>query len=82
MNTVQECSCCLAEDICKYKEIYQAGVDNVLRAVIPTGRSIDDLGNSFYVLKDCPHIEVSIKCPHVISIQSPIHRGITTEDGE
>lgn len=66
MNISQKCNCCQAEDICKYKEIYQAGVKAVLGAIVPIGRSIDDRGESFYILKDCPHIEVSIKCPHMI----------------
>lgn len=73
MNISQKCNCCMAEDICKFKEIYKAGVEAVLDATIQTGQCIDNRGNSYWRLRECPHIEVSIRCPHMIS--KPLTRG-------
>ena len=50
MNISAKCNCCVCEPVCKYKEIYKHGVENI-----------------FWKLKDCPHIEVSIKCPHMVT---------------
>lgn len=61
MNTSVKCNCCAAEKVCKFKEIYERGVESVLGAIIMNGD-----GPSFWWLKDCPHIEVSIRCPHII----------------
>lgn len=60
MNTIAKCNCCVCESVCKYKFIYQNGVESILNT------SIYKEDNSFYKLKDCPHIEVSIKCPHMV----------------
>lgn len=62
MNLSQKCNCCLCEPVCKYKEIYQNGVEAVLNTTINAGETHGT--HSFWRLKDCPHIEVSIKCPH------------------
>jgi|GEM_PF-1597532 len=61
MNISAKCNCCVAEPVCKYKEIYQNGVKSILETKINT------LCGSFWELKNCPHIEVSIKCPYMIT---------------
>lgn len=62
MNLSAKCNCCVCEPVCKYKEVYQKGVEAILNASVP---STDNGG--FWKVKDCPHIEVSIKCPHMIT---------------
>ena len=63
MNSSQKCNCCLCEQVCKYKEIYLNGIKQILNVTI----SAEDEKGSFWKLKDCPHIEVSIKCPHIVA---------------
>lgn len=60
MNLIAKCNCCVCEAVCKYKYIYQNGIESILNT------SIYKEDGSFFKLKDCPHIEVSIKCPHMI----------------
>lgn len=62
MNLISKCNCCLCEPVCKYKSVYQKGIDAILNTTIP-----GDTNNSFWRLKDCPHIEVTIKCPHMVT---------------
>lgn len=63
MNLSAKCNCCVCEPVCKYKDVYQNGIDSILNAIIPVGQG----KNGFWRLKDCPHIEVSIKCPHMVT---------------
>lgn len=60
MNLSAKCNCCVCEAVCKYKHIYQNGVESILNT------TIQGIGDGFWKLRDCPHIEVSIKCPHMI----------------
>lgn len=64
MNISTKCNCCACEEVCKYKELYKKGVDAILNATI----SYEETNSSFNVIhvKDCQHIEVSIRCPHII----------------
>lgn len=62
MNLSQKCNCCVCEPVCKWKEIYKNGVEAILNTTIPA-----ESANSFWKMKDCPHIEVSIKCPHMVT---------------
>lgn len=41
--------------------MYQAGAETILNTII------DDKNGGFFILKDYPHIEVSIKCPHMVT---------------
>ena len=61
MNLSAKCNCCVCEPVCKYKEVYQKGVETILNATITNEKDV-----GFWKVKDCPHIEVSIKCPHMI----------------
>ena len=62
MNISQKCNCCVCEPVCKWKEIYQNGVQSILDVMITADRE-----GGFWKLRDCPHIEVSIKCPHMVT---------------
>lgn len=66
MNLSTKCNCCVCEPVCKYKDVYEKGVEAILNATIATGESANGTF-SFWKVKDCPHIEVSIKCPHMIT---------------
>lgn len=68
MNISQKCNCCVCEPVCKWKEVYKSGVRAILETSIPNG------DHSFWTLKDCPHIEISIKCPHMITQSQTIYR--------
>lgn len=61
MNLSANCNCCVCEGVCKYKYVYQNGIETILKT------RIENLNGGFYILKDCPHIEVSIKCPHMVT---------------
>lgn len=61
MNISTKCNCCVSEKVCKYKSLYEQGVKAILETVIPSD------GDGFWKLKECPHIEVSIKCPHMVT---------------
>ena len=63
MNLSAKCNCCVCEPVCKYKDVYQKGIESILNVAVPTGKG----ENGFWLVKDCPHIEVSIKCPHMIT---------------
>lgn len=65
MNTSTKCNCCACEEVCKYKELYKKGVDAILNATISYGETNDT--HNVTIVKDCQHIEVSIRCPHIIS---------------
>ena len=65
MNLSAKCNCCVCEPVCKYKEVYQNGIEAILNAIVPSKRRDDNDG--FWKVKDCPHSEVSIKCPHMIA---------------
>lgn len=61
MNLSAKCNCCVCEPVCKYKDIYVKGIEAILNASIPSDNG------GFWRVKDCPHIEVSIKCPHMVT---------------
>ena len=61
MNLATKCNCCACNAVCKYKEIYQNGVESILKTTIQSN------GDGFWKLRDCPHIEVSIRCPHMVA---------------
>ena len=73
MNLSAKCNCCVCESVCKYKEVYQNGIEAILNATISDKR--EDGNDSFWKVKDCPHIEVSIKCPHMITESITIRKG-------
>ena len=58
---VEKCNDCVCNQVCKYKEVYQNGVQSILDVIITADRE-----GGFWKLRDCPHIEVSIKCPHMV----------------
>ena len=66
MNASAKCNCCVCEPVCKYKDVYQNGIEAIMNAIIHTGET-ENNGFTFWYVKDCPHIEVSIKCPHMIA---------------
>ena len=65
MNISQKCNCCVCEPVCKWKEVYQNGIQAILNATIPSDKR--NGSQIYWILKDCPHIEVSIKCPHMVT---------------
>ena len=65
MNLSAKCNCCVCEPVCKYKEVYQNGIETILNATVSNKIEDDNVG--FWKVKDCPHIEVSIKCPHMVT---------------
>lgn len=65
MNLSAKCNCCVCEPVCKYKEVYQNAIEAILNATVPD--KIENANASFWKVKDCPHIEVSIKCPHMVT---------------
>ena len=73
MNLSTKCNCCVCEPVCKYKEVYQNGIEAILNTTI----AADEM--SFWKLRDCPHIEVSIKCPHMVTKDMPIRKGYGQE---
>lgn len=73
MNLSAKCNCCVCEPVCKYKDVYEKGVEAILNATISTGESANGTF-SFCKVKDSPHIEVSIKCPHMITKGGAIAR--------
>ena len=70
MNLSTKCNCCVCEPVCKYKEIYQNGVQSILNTIITA-----DKHGAFWKLQDCPHIEVNIRCPHMIPKGGIIQKG-------
>ena len=69
MTLSTKCNCCVCEPVCKYKEVYQNGIEAILNATV----SYDN--DSFCKVRDCPDIEVSIKCPHMITNNGTIRKG-------
>ena len=65
MNTAAKCECCVCEPVCKYKDTYLAGIEAIMGAQIQLGEA--ENGFTFWEVKNCPHIEVSIKCPHMVA---------------
>ena len=73
MNLSAKCSCCVCEPVCKYKEVYQNGIEAILNATVPNKR---EEGNVVpWTVKDCSHIEVSIKRLHMITNSGTIRKG-------
>ena len=70
MNLSAKCNCCVCEPVCKYKEVYQNGVQSILNMII----TADEQG-AFWKMRECPHIEVSIRCPHMIPKGGMIQKG-------
>ena len=70
MNLSAKCNCCVCEPVCKYKEVYQNGVQSILNMII----TADEQG-AFWKMRECPHIEVSIRCPHMIPKGGIIQKG-------
>lgn len=68
MNLSAKCNCCVCEPVCKYKEVYQNGIEAILNATVS-----DKAG--FWKVRDCPHIKVSIKCPHMITQSGTFRKG-------
>ena len=66
MNLSAKCNCCVCEPVCKFKIVYEKGIEAILNATIPLEKN-ESHEFSFWRVKDCPHIEVSIKCPHMIT---------------
>lgn len=66
MNLSAKCNCCVCEPVCKFKSTYEKGIEAILNATISLEKS-ESNALSFWKVKDCPHIEVSIKCPHMIA---------------
>lgn len=64
MNLSTKCNCCVCEPVCKYKEVYQNGIEAILNAKISNKSEEGNVG--FWKVRECPHISVSIKCPHMI----------------
>ncbi len=75
MNVSQKCNCCVCEPVCKWRTVYEGGVQAILNTLI----TADEQGG-FWKLKDCPHIEVSIKCPHMVTSSAVRKRSVNDED--
>ena len=73
MNLSAKCNCCVCEPVCKYKEVYQNGIEAILNATVSDKREDDNA--SFWKVKDCPHIEVNIKCPHMVTQSGVFRKG-------
>lgn len=61
MNTSTKCNCCVCEEVCLYKELYENAVSTILDSLIDDGK------HGFWKLRDCSHVEVSIRCPHMVT---------------
>lgn len=73
MNLASNCDACVCEPVCKYKEVYQNGIEAILNTTIVA----DEM--SFWKVRECPHIEVVIKCPHMVTKDMPIRKGYGQE---
>ena len=69
MNLSAKCNCCVCEPVCRYKEVYQNGIEAILNTMI----AADEV--SFWKMRECPHIEVIIKCPHMVTKSGTIQYG-------
>ena len=65
MNLSAKCNSCVCESVCKYKDVYAKGVQAILNATISIGK--ENGGYKFWEVKNCPHIKVSIQCPHMVT---------------
>lgn len=75
MDLISKCNCCVCEPVCKYKTVYQNGIEAIMNTTIPSGER-----DSFWKLKDCPHITVSVKCPHMVPKSG--RRGFSEDENE
>lgn len=73
MNLASKCECCVCEPVCKYKEVYQNGIEAILNTTIVA----DEM--SFWKVRECPHIEITIKCPHMVTKDMTIRKGYGQE---
>ena len=73
MNLSAKCNCCVCEPVCKYKEVYQNGIEAILNATVPN--KIEDGNVVPWTVRECPHIEVNIKCPQMITNNVTIRKG-------
>ena len=65
MNLIEKCKCCVCEPVCRYKEVYKNSIEAILNVRVTHKREDGNVG--VWLVKDCPHIEVSIKCPHMVT---------------
>lgn len=65
MNLISKCNCCVCEPVCKYKTVYKKAVESILEATIPAHKGESE-EFAFWKVKNCPHVDVSIKCPHMV----------------
>lgn len=61
MNLIAKCNCCVHENVCKFKSAYQDATNAVLNTTFNTSDGY------IHTVKNCPYIEVSIKCPHMVT---------------
>ena len=61
MNLIAKCNGCVHEKVCKFCSVYQSATAAVLNTTFNTS------DGRLYTLKDCPYIEVSIKCPNMVT---------------
>ena len=73
MNLSAKCNCCVCEPVYKYKEVYQNGIEAILNATISNKREDGRVG--FWTVKDCPNIEMGIKCRNKITKSETIRKG-------
>lgn len=45
MNLSAKCNCCVCEPVCKYKEVYQNGIEAILNATVSGKR--EDVNDGF-----------------------------------
>lgn len=69
MNLIAKCNCCVHEKVCKFHFAYQSATAAVLNATFSTSDGY------IYTLKDCPYIEVSIKCPNMVTASAQRNGG-------
>ena len=50
-----------------YQAIQKYGWDNIKHEVVFETDNREDVNDGFWKVKDCPHIEVSIRCPHMVT---------------
>ena len=79
MNLSEKCNCCVCKPVYKYKDVYRNGIGAILNATVSIKREDGKVG--FMKVKDCPHIEVSIKCPHMITNSDMITNSGTIRKG-
>lgn len=80
MNISSKCNCCICEPVCKFKETYQNGIEAILNATFSTDTNLfSSTTSTITKVKDCRHIEVSIRCPHMVTQSMRINGGLTDE---